>query len=109
MGDDGYKTVLWLSDNVKTWAYAEVVRTNQYEGVSLKPHNDCTLNQSKDHLIDLQSKTMDNRFEMCIMNRYIPSADTGLKSVSSLARTARTPFIWLTFALAADVRRDSVP
>ncbi|MEQ2186751.1 hypothetical protein GOODEAATRI_031806 [Goodea atripinnis] len=40
----------------------KVLGTNQYEGVSLKPCDDHFLNQSKDHLINLLSKTMDNRF-----------------------------------------------
>ncbi|CAM4683318.1 unnamed protein product [Leuciscus chuanchicus] len=57
--------------------------TNQ--GVSLKPCDDHSLNQSKDHLIDLLAKTMDNRFgdvsygilrAMRITNfRYWPEAD----------------------------------
>lgn len=59
--------------------------TNQYEGVSLKPCDDHSLNKSKDHLIDLLSKTMENRFgdvnqgilrAMRITNfQYWPEAD----------------------------------
>ncbi|XDV31583.1 hypothetical protein PO909_002570 [Leuciscus waleckii] len=62
-----------------------VLGTNQYEGVSLKPCDDHSLNQSKDHLIDLLAKTMDNRFgdvshgilrAMRITNfQYWPEAD----------------------------------
>ncbi|XDV45418.1 hypothetical protein PO909_013522 [Leuciscus waleckii] len=61
-----------------------VMGTNQY-GVSLKPCDDHSLNQSKDHLIDLLAKIMDNRFgdvshgilrAMRITNfRYWPEAD----------------------------------
>ncbi|KAK5616505.1 hypothetical protein CRENBAI_009393 [Crenichthys baileyi] len=63
----------------------KVLGTNQYESVSLKPCDDHFLNQSKDHLIDLLSITMDNRFRdmshgilsaMRITNfRYWPEAD----------------------------------
>lgn len=60
-----------------------VLGTNQYEGVSLKPCDDHSLNKSKDHLIDLLSKTIENRFgdinrgfNQRVTNfRYWPEAD----------------------------------
>lgn len=37
--------------------------TNLYEGISLRPCDDHSLHQTKDHLIDLLSETLLNRFE----------------------------------------------